>query len=32
LVQCGVLSHALHDLVELLRYAQGNSSAQAARD
>ena len=32
LVQRGVLSHALHDLVELLRYSQGNSSAHAARD
>ena len=32
LVQCGVLSHALHDLVKLLRHAQGDYAAQAARD
>jgi len=32
LVQRGVLSHALHDLVELLRHAQGDYSAHAARD
>src|SRR5215831_8918278 len=32
LVQRGVLSLALHDLVELLRQAQGEDAAQAARD
>jgi predicted Rossmann fold nucleotide-binding protein DprA/Smf involved in DNA uptake len=32
LVQHGVLSHTLHDLIELLRHAQGDCSAHAARD
>ncbi len=32
LVQRGVLSHALHDLVGLLRHAQDDYSAHAARD
>jgi predicted Rossmann fold nucleotide-binding protein DprA/Smf involved in DNA uptake len=32
LVQRGVLSHALHDLVGLLRHTQGDYSAHAARD
>jgi hypothetical protein len=31
-VQRGVLSHALHDLIELLRHAQGDYAAHAARD
>jgi hypothetical protein len=32
LVQCGVLSHALHDLIGLLRHAQDDYSAHTARD
>jgi hypothetical protein len=32
LVQCGVLSHALHDLVGLLRHTQDDYAAHAARD
>src|SRR5262249_53067332 len=32
LVQCGVLSHTLQDLVALLRPPQGDRSASAARD
>jgi predicted Rossmann fold nucleotide-binding protein DprA/Smf involved in DNA uptake len=32
LVQRGVLSHTLHGLIELLRHAQGDCSAPAARD
>jgi predicted Rossmann fold nucleotide-binding protein DprA/Smf involved in DNA uptake len=32
LVQCGVLSHALHDLIELLRHSQNDYSAHAIRD
>src|SRR5438132_10595534 len=32
LVQCGVLSHALHDLIGRLRTAQGDYSAHSARD
>jgi predicted Rossmann fold nucleotide-binding protein DprA/Smf involved in DNA uptake len=32
LVQRGVLSYALHDLIELLRHASGDYAAHAARD
>jgi predicted Rossmann fold nucleotide-binding protein DprA/Smf involved in DNA uptake len=32
LVQRGILSHALHDLIELLRHAQDDYSAHTARD
>src|SRR5262245_20520843 len=32
LVQHGVLSHTLHDLIELLRHAQGDCSAHGARN